>query len=286
MHKQATQAVNTFRQVGWVRIVGAAALPTVLLLGACTSQPPQQAQQGQTGVATPAPTAASPAAKAASPAATGSPAARAGSPTVASSPAARVASPSPAASPAAGTVASDTGAAALRARLNVLLREHDRLVADATSAAIAGRNAELEAAREALNQNMRELGNVIESAYGVGVERTFEDVWSRHIEALLNYAEAAKANDPAQKQQALYRLAEVRRDLDDLLTGASPNLPENSVADLLEGHVMALTAVIDAQAANDPGRAYRTLEEAANHMDLVATTLANAIVRQFPDKFR
>ena len=273
MHKQATQAVSTFRQVGWVRIVGAAALPTVLLLGACTSQPPQQAQQGQTGVATPAPTAASPAA-------------RAGSPTVASSPAARVASPSPAASPAAGTVASDTGAAALRARLNVLFREHDRLVADATSAAIAGRNAELEAAREALNQNMRELGNVIESAYGVGVERTFEDVWSRHIEALLNYAEAAKANDPAQKQQALDRLAEVRRDLDDLLTGASPNLPENSVADLLERHVTALTAVIDAQAANDPGRAYRTLEEAANHMDLVATTLANAIVRQFPDKFR
>ena len=283
-------------------LIGVGALTGALLLGACTDQ--QQASTAKTtpqATAPPAAKAASPPA-AASPAAATSPPARAASPAAAPSPAVRAASPSPSPaarvaspppaprvaspSPAAGAVTTDSGAATLRTRLNTLLQEHVYLAADVTDAALNNRSAELEAAQEAINQNTRELGNIIESAYGVGVEGTFEDVWTRHTGYLVDYARAVAANDPAQKQEALDRLTEFRRDLDALLTAPNPNLPPGSVANLLEGHVVTQLAVIDAQAADDPRQVYLRLEEAAEHVDRIAKTLASAIVRQFPDLFR
>ncbi|HET9491314.1 MAG TPA: hypothetical protein VFR64_16360 [Methylomirabilota bacterium] len=39
-------------------------------------------------------------------------------------------------------------------------------------------------------------------------------------------------------------------------------------------------------AAKDPGGAYAALRTAAGHMQAIADPLADAIARQFPDRFR
>ena len=57
------------------------------------------------------------------------------------------------------------------------------------------------------------------------------------------------------------------------------------MADLVKTHVLTLKAVIDAQAAKDQTRAYTDLREAAAHMQMIADPLAEAIVKQFPEKF-
>src|SRR5207244_829477 len=59
-----------------------------------------------------------------------------------------------------------------------------------------------------------------------------------------------------------------------------------AVADLVKHHVVTLKTVIDAQAAKDPDKAYVALRTAAGHMQMIADPLAEAIVKQFPDKFR
>jgi ferritin-like metal-binding protein YciE len=44
-------------------------------------------------------------------------------------------------------------------------------------------------------------------------------------------------------------------------------------------------AVVDAQAAHNPTLAYQKIREASHHMQMIADPLAEAIVKQFPDKF-
>jgi hypothetical protein len=50
-------------------------------------------------------------------------------------------------------------------------------------------------------------------------------------------------------------------------------------------HVVTLKTVIDSQASKDPARAYTALRAAAGHMQMIADPLAEAIIKQFPDKF-
>jgi hypothetical protein len=50
--------------------------------------------------------------------------------------------------------------------------------------------------------------------------------------------------------------------------------------------VITLKSVIDAQAAKDPAKAYAALRTAAGHMQAIADPLADAIARQFPERFR
>jgi hypothetical protein len=57
------------------------------------------------------------------------------------------------------------------------------------------------------------------------------------------------------------------------------------VADLVQHHVVTLKSVIDAQAAGDAGTAYTAVRAAAGHMRMIADPLADAIVKQFPEKF-
>lgn len=57
------------------------------------------------------------------------------------------------------------------------------------------------------------------------------------------------------------------------------------VADLVKRHVLTLKPVIDAQAAGDQMAVYRDLRAATAHMRMIADPLADAIVKQFRQKF-
>ena len=48
----------------------------------------------------------------------------------------------------------------------------------------------------------------------------------------------------------------------------------------------AASNTVDAQAAKDPARAFTAVRTAAGHMQQIADPLAEAIVKQFPDRYR
>ena len=87
--------------------------------------------------------------------------------------------------------------------------------------------------------------------------------------------------DPAMAARSALR----RNPTPKVSSAANPNRPTSVVADLVKHHVVTLKDVIDAQASKDPARAYTSLRAAAGHMQMIADPLAEAIVKQFPDKF-
>src|SRR5262249_46193111 len=193
------------------------------------------------------------------------------------------------ASPTAGasTMAASSGtkAAQLRAGLNNLFSEHVYLAGAATNAALGGREAEFKAAAGALDANSVAISKAIGSGYGRGAGKRFLPLWRRHIGFVVDYTVGVAGNDKAKQDKAVGDLVNYTQDFGAFLSSANPNLPKSVVADLVKHHVVTLKDVIDAQASKDPARAYTALRSAAGHMQMIADPLAEAIVKQFPDKF-
>jgi hypothetical protein len=180
---------------------------------------------------------------------------------------------------------SATPAAALRTTLNGLLQEHVFLAADATGAALGGRQAEFEAAAAALDGNSVDLAKANGSVYGPEAEAAFLPLWRKHIGFVVDYTVGVATKDTAKQEKAVNDLVAYTQEFGAFLNSASPSLPADAVAELVKGHILTLKEVIDAQAAGDFTKAYTSLRAAAAHMPMIADAHASAIVKQFPDKF-
>ena len=188
------------------------------------------------------------------------------------------------ASPASATSA--TRAAALRTTLNTLFAEHVYLAAGATGAALGGREAEFKAAAGALDANSVAIAQAIGSVYGKEAEAAFLPLWRRHIGFVVDYTVGVASNDKARQDKAVNELVADTDDFGAFLASANPNLPKPVVAGLVKHHVVTLKEVIDAQASKDPAKAWNAARTAAGHMQQIADPLAEAIVEQFPDRYR
>jgi hypothetical protein len=181
--------------------------------------------------------------------------------------------------------AADTPAADLRSALDQLLGEHVQLAADATNAALNGRDGEFKAAAGALDANSVDIAAAIGSVYGTDAGEAFLGLWRSHIGMVVEYTVAMASKDRAKQDKAVGDLIQYSQDFAAFLHSANNYLPQDGVADLVKHHAVTLKAVIDAQAAGDQAGAYMALRTAYSHMAMIAEALAQGIVKQFPKKF-
>ena len=186
---------------------------------------------------------------------------------------------------AAPAGAQSMAASDLRTTLNTGLAEHVWLAAAATEAALGGRAGEFQDAAAALDANSVALSQAIGSVYGGGAGKAFLPRWGRNIGFVVDYTVGVAGNDKAKQDKAVGDIVNYTQDFGAFLSSANLNLPRSVVAELVKHHVVTLKDVIDAQASKDPARAYTALRSAAGHMQMIADPLAEAIVKQFPDKF-
>ena len=175
--------------------------------------------------------------------------------------------------------------AALRATLNLALREHVYLAAATTNAALGGRKAEFEAAAAALDGNSVDVARAIGSVYGPDAEKAFLPLWRKHIGMVVDYTVGVATKDKAKQDKAVADLVAYADDFGAFLAAANPNLPKTAVTDLVKHHVVTLKEVIDVQATGDQAKAWKSVRTAAGHMGKIADPLAAAITKQFPQRF-
>jgi len=173
----------------------------------------------------------------------------------------------------------------LKVALNNLLSEHVWLASAATGAALQGRKGDFDAAASTLDANSVEISKAIGMVYGPGAETAFLALWRKHIGMVVDYTTGLATKNKAKQDKAVSDLVAYTQEFGAFLSGANPNLTKDVVAGLVKEHVLTLKAVIDAQAAKDPAKAYAAMRAAAGHMSMIANPLADAIVKQFPSKF-
>jgi hypothetical protein len=174
-------------------------------------------------------------------------------------------------------------AATLRVALDAGLKEHVYLAAMATENALGGRKAGFEAAAGALDANSVALSKAIGSVFGTDAEKAFLPLWRSHIGFVVDYT--SSFGDTAKQDKALADLTGYTQTFGVFINGAIPALPKDAVADLVKMHILGLKDVIDAQQAKDYAGADTMLRTAADHMGMISSALADAIVKQFPTKF-
>jgi hypothetical protein len=173
----------------------------------------------------------------------------------------------------------------LRLALNQLLSEHAVLAAAATGAALGGRTKEFEAAAGALDSNSQDIAKAIGSVYGAAAGEAFLPLWRKHIGFFVDYTMAKAKKSKKGQDKAVNDLIGYASDFGAFLNSATPSLPKEAVAELVKMHILSLKDVVDAQAKKDQKLAYAKIREASHHMQMIADPLADAIIKQFPDKF-
>jgi hypothetical protein len=180
----------------------------------------------------------------------------------------------------------DSAASGLLATLTAALQEHEYLAGIAVNMAVVTKDpnsATFKAAADALDKNSVALADAVNSIYP-GTKDVFLASWRKHIGFFVDYTVGKLTNDTAKANKAKTDLDGYRADFGALLNSVNPNLPKAAVAEALIPHVTATFAAIDGVVSGD-GTGFEKLRVAAGHMPMLASTLAGAIAKQFPDKF-
>lgn len=180
---------------------------------------------------------------------------------------------------------SATKAADLRSDLVTLGLEHMTLTDQAVDATLDG-NKNATAFATALYSNGTDIGAAVGSIYGKDAETTFNSVWKLHLDQFVAYATAASKGDEAGKTAALNTIdSQYTKPLAQYLAKANPNLPEATLEGALRDHVAMTAKMIDYHVAGDYTNEAMELNMANKHMEGLFSTLAGAIVKQYPSKF-
>ena len=143
----------------------------------------------------------------------------------------------------------------------------------------------MQAAVTSLDENTQELAAAVGSIYGDAAEQQFLKLWRAHIGFFVDYTLGKATGDAQAVTAARKALDGYRNDFGAFIEGATEGgLTQEQVAEALVPHVQATLTAIDAVVAGDAS-AFDKLQTAAHHMPMIATALAGAIVKQFPDKF-
>ncbi len=184
------------------------------------------------------------------------------------------------------TATSATKAADLRANLVSLGVQHQDVTTQAVDAALDG-SPNADAAKADLIKNGESISAAIGSVYGQAAQDKFQAIWNVHLNDFVKYAVAAKGGDEAGKTAAMQDInTNYTKPISKLLSGANPNLPEKTLESAFGEHIDMTAQTIDDHVAGKYTDEAALRVQSAAHIKAIMSTLAGAIVKQYPSKFQ
>jgi hypothetical protein len=183
----------------------------------------------------------------------------------------------------AGTMNMDSRAQ-LHTAMRKLWSDHVVWTRDYIIAAEAGAP-DAQAAAARLLKNQEDIGNAIVPYYGAAAGQKLTDLLKQHILIAVDLVAAAKANDQAKLKDADARWHANAADLATFLSGANPNWPRQAVLDMLNQHLALTTREATDRLKMNWTDDVSAFDAIYNQAMMMADTLSNGIMAQFPTKF-
>ena len=143
-----------------------------------------------------------------------------------------------------------------------------------------------DATAQRLLQNQADIGNAVAQFYGSDAGNKLTALLKDHILIAANIVTAAKAGDNAKVTSENKRWHDNATDLAKFLHGANPkNWPEATLQSALFTHLDQTLNEASHQLKGNYAASMKDYDEAMGHMLMVADTLTNGSVAQFPSKF-
>jgi hypothetical protein len=186
-----------------------------------------------------------------------------------------------AASPA---TAANVAAPKLQAALRDLWHGHIVHARDYVLAVHGHKTADAKQAADAVVANARQISDAVAGFYGkAGGDRMME-LLGGHWGAVKALTDARAKGDSSAADKATSDLNANAGEIAKFLSGANPNLPEDTVRGLMLAHGAHHSQQIEQIMAGDSSGEATTWTAMQQHMDMIADALAGAIAKQFPEK--
>ncbi|MGE5621822.1 MAG: hypothetical protein ACM3WS_01520 [Bacillota bacterium] len=134
--------------------------------------------------------------------------------------------------------------------------------------------------------NAKQIAAAIEPFYGKAASDKLFSLLAGHYGAVKQYLDATMANSKAKQDAAVKSLTDNAGEIASFLASANPNLPADTLRGLLVAHGGHHIQQIQQLHAKQYAQEAQTWETMKNHMYVIADTLAGALAKQFPDKFK
>ncbi len=145
--------------------------------------------------------------------------------------------------------------------------------------------AERAAVKKEIDSNTKQIASAITPFYGEARSQQFLNLLDLNISAVREYSEATVAGNKSQQDAALVRLASNADDFGAFFSSINPHLSESTVRGLIAAHGAHHVLQINQYQKKDYAHLDETWKMMRKHVYVIADTLTDALVKQFPDKF-
>ncbi len=172
----------------------------------------------------------------------------------------------------------------LQAALRDLWHGHIVHARDYALAVHAGKDADAKAAADAVVANAKDISGAVGSFYGKAGGDQMMTLLAGHWGAVKAMTDARIKGDDVGANKAMTDLNANAAEIAKFLSGANPNLPEDTVLGLMVAHGAHHAAQVNFIVKGDTAGEAAEWTAMQAHMDMIADALAGAIAKQFPDK--
>ena len=152
-------------------------------------------------------------------------------------------------------------------------------------AAKAGDETQRKVAEDEVVNNAKALAATITPFYGQAAADGLLELLAGHWAAVRDYNTAVAGHSQTGRDKAVQAITANAHGIARFLSGANPYLPEDAVFGLLSAHGAHHMKQSDQFAANDFRGEAQTWQTMRKHMLVIADSIADALARQFPEKF-
>ena len=145
--------------------------------------------------------------------------------------------------------------------------------------------AERAAVKKEVDANTKQIASTIVPFYGEARSQQFLNLLDLNIGAVREYSEATVAGNKSKQDAALASLASNADDFGAFFSSINPHLSESTVRGLIAAHGAHHVLQINQYQKKDYAHLDETWKMMREHVYVIADTLTDALVKQFPDKF-
>lgn len=145
---------------------------------------------------------------------------------------------------------------------------------------------DVKAVSERLLKNQDDIGNSIKPYYGEKAGNQLAKLLREHILIAVDVVHAAKSGNKAELNQANKRWYKNADDIALFLSKANPNWSFKPLQKMLHTHLQLLTEDVVARLNKNWQGSVEAFDKGEAHMLMLADTLSEGIIKQFPNKFK
>ncbi len=136
-----------------------------------------------------------------------------------------------------------------------------------------------------LLRNQEDIGNAIVPYYGKAAGAKLTELLKEHIVIAVDVVAAAKSGDQKKFAETDKKWIANADDIAGFLSSANPNWPKKDAADLLHLHLQLIREFVTARLGKNYDDDIKKLDEYFTEGMLIADTLSEGVIKQFPKKF-